>query len=348
MDISSLLSALGLPSDQPLSYSESLLAAQLLGRLGYGLEPDVRFGGNKITPSQKAVIFNLENAQSNAASPEYTFAAILLSFSSLIIHADSSVSSKEEEKLRSHVSSILSLTKGEQQRLDALLMYLCTTPPSFASVKKRIESLTSESKSFILNFLISVANADGNIDPSEIKILKKIYELFGKESNQIYSDIHAFQTTGDSPVTIASAQPASAGFAIPKKEFQQHKETGVSLNMDLVAKTLQQTHQVQSLLSNIFNEKEKTYSEQPAPQSINNNLITNLDASHSELFNRLSSLDSISVDDFQNFCRQMSVLPSGAIETINNACFDKVNDLYIDENDDILILNKEIAKEMMA
>lgn len=347
IDASALFSSLGLPTDQSLSATESLLIAQLLGRLGYGIEPDIRFGGNKLDPSHKVILFPLEDLSSSASSPEYSFAALLLSFSSLVIHADNKVSMAEEDALRNHISSILSLTKGEQQRLNALLAYSCMTPVSFSSVKKKIEALKSESKSFILNFLVSVANADGNIDPGEIKILKKIYDLFGKDTEQIYSEIHAFQTTGDSPVAISHAQPSSTGFTIPKKKVQSKKDDGVLLDMDLVAKTLQQTHEVQSLLSDIFTEKDEAITEKPTTQPADSNLIANLDSTHSELFRKLSDAENISVDDFQNLCAQLSILPGGAIETINNASFDKVNELYIEENDDVLVLNKEIAKEMM-
>jgi uncharacterized tellurite resistance protein B-like protein len=348
IDFSSLLSTLGLPADQPLSSSESLLVAQLLGHLGYGLEPDIRFGGAKIEPTQKAVVFSLDESKASAASPAYVFASLLLSFSALIIHADGTVCAAEEEKLRSHVSSILALTESEKQRLNALLAYLFTTPPSFSSVKKRVDTLTNEAKSFILTFLISVANADGNIDPSEIKILKKIYELFGKESSQIYSDVHAFQTAGDAPVLVSTAQASASGFSIPKKKLPSSKREGISLNMALVEKTLQQTNQVQSILSNIFTEKDDTAPIVQPSISKSENIIANLDASHSDLFKKLSSLDSISIDDFHNICKELSILPGGAIESINNACFDKVNDLYIEEDEDTLVLNKNIAKEMFV
>ena len=38
-----------------------------------------------------------------------------------------------------------------------------------------MDSLNKKQQRSILHFLISIANADSNIDPDEIKILKKIY-----------------------------------------------------------------------------------------------------------------------------------------------------------------------------
>jgi hypothetical protein len=41
-------------------------------------------------------------------------------------------------------------------------------------------------------------------------------------------------------------------------------------------------------------------------------------------------------------------LPGGAIEAINNAAFDAANELFIEEDEEVLTLNKEVAKEMVA
>lgn len=345
LDISTILSALGLDSSKALSNGESLLVAQLLGRLGYGIEPDIRFGGSKLVPTEKAVIFTLADNLASAASPEYTFAALLLSFSSIVIHADGSVSPKEAEKMRAHVSSILSLTQNEQKRLDALLLYYCSIPASLTQAKKRIQELKPESKSFILSFLLSVANADGNIDPAEIKILKKIYELFGVDGNNLYSDFHAFQTRRDAPISISAESPA-AGFSIPKKPSKIAKASPVSLDMDLVNRTIQETHQVQSLLTDIFSDGTEDKSNVPALKPSNAQLIANLDSSHSELFRKISDKDSIPVDSFNDICKSLGILPSGAIEMINTAFFDKAEELYIEEDGEMLILNNEVAKEM--
>jgi len=270
-----------------------------------------------------------------------------LSLASIVIHADGIVLPAEIDMLRSHVSSLLMLNDAERQRLNAHMCFLSIYPPSISSIKKRIEGLTIESKNFIVNFLITVANADGNISPDEIKILKKIYELFGLDVNKIYSDIHSLQTTGDEPVTIAHQTTVKNGFAIPKKEMPKEKST-ITLNTALIERTLQQTNQVQALLSNIFSDIDETANSTNAnKQNSNAMCICGLDENHSILFNNISGLESISVDEFSKFCKQVSVLPGGAVETINNAIFDKINELYIEEDGDMLILNRDLVKEMI-
>jgi hypothetical protein len=66
------------------------------------------------------------------------------------------------------------------------------------------------------------------------------------------------------------------------------------------------------------------------------------------LFHRLTGLDNIQVDDFQVLCKECSVLPGGAIETINTVAFDIANEGFIEEQDDYLVLNQDVAKEMLA
>jgi len=348
VDISNLMFLLGLPPNQDLNDRESLLVAQLLGSLGYGIEPDIRFGNSKMIHSEGAIIFNLKGNQASTASREYTFAALLISFSSLVIHADDKIELAEEKKMRAHIASILSLTSNEKRRLEALIRYYSIKPATFKSAKQRAQNLNPESKNFILNFLLQLANADGNIAPGEIGILKKIYELFGKDGNDVYSDIHAIQTTCDEPITIKTNEPTSKKFVIPKDTNETQKGTKVTLNMELVSRTIRETQQVQTLLINIFAEQDELAKEPPLSKEQVGKRIADLDDSHSQLVLRISEMETISCDDFNEICKQLGILPDGATEILNSAFYEKVNGLFIEENDGLLFLDQEVLKEILV
>jgi uncharacterized tellurite resistance protein B-like protein len=344
IECSELLAALKLSPEQALSRTDSLLIAQLLGHLGYGIEPDARFNGQRIIPQKKAVIFSLREHQAHTASAEYTFASLLLTVSSLIVHADGTISEAEEEHLHSHISTALSLTPGELQRLDAYLTLLLVEPPSLQSVKKHLHSLTEESKNAIAEFLIALATADGHVAPEEINSLKKLYAMLELDHESLYSAIHAQQThqgfvsNDDSPQVMSSLEPSS-------------KDVGVSLNMDLIAHTLQQTEQVQSLLADVFEEAPETIppSHQPAtPSSQEIHYLSSLDRNHSALFHQIAHLKHISLDDFTILCKQLDVLPGGAIEAINSAAFEIVDEPLLEEDGDRLFIDQDVAKEMSA
>ncbi len=342
VECSELLAALKLSPEQALSRTDSLLIAQLLGRLDYGIEPDARFSGQRIIPQKKAVIFPLREHQAHTASAEYTFASLLLTVSSLIVHADGTVSEAEEKHLRSYLSTALSLTPEELQRLDAYLMLLLVEPPSLQSIKKHVHSLTEELKNIIAEFLIALAAADGHVAPEEINILKKLYAVLELDHDSLYSAIHTQQThksfisDDDAQQITSSREPLS-------------NDTGISLNMDLIAHTLQQTEQVQSLLADVFEETSEIISPvhqstQPSSQEIH--CLPHLDQNHSALFHQIAHLDHISLDEFTTLCKQLDVLPGGAIEALNTAAFEMVDEPLLEENGDMLFIDQEVAKEM--
>lgn len=342
VEISDLFTAMNLSLEQGVSRSESLLIAQLLGRLGYGIEPDVRFSGHPFKPQKKAVIFKLLDSRVHTASAEYTSASLLLTLSSLIVHADRTVSENEENHLREHIATMLSLTPAEHQRLNAHLTLLLAQPPSLRSVKKHLHSLTKDSKLTIAEFLIALSTTDGHVAPEEIDILKKLYTMFELDDETLYSAIHAKQTHQK----IASEDSFQKG---DSSSVGTLDKTNISLDMNRIAHTLQQTEQVQALLADVFEEasEESSLSHQATttPEQQVQCLLS-LDANHSGLFQQIANLERISLDDFTTLCKQFDVLPGGAIETLNATAFETVDEALIEEDGDFLFLDQDVAKEM--
>jgi hypothetical protein len=71
-----------------LAKSEAVLLAQLLEKGGYGLEPDVRFGGAPSAPGGTAVVFKLPPGAGAIASPQYLAATVLLHLAVAVSAAD--------------------------------------------------------------------------------------------------------------------------------------------------------------------------------------------------------------------------------------------------------------------
>ena len=334
---SEFITSLGFNSESELSSSESLLVAQLLGHLRYGLEPDVRFSGQRITAHRKLVLFPVSKIPAHAASAEYTSALLLLTLSALIVHADGIVSEAEENHLRAHISSVLSLTSEEQHRLNAHLELFLLEAPSWKAVKKHLQELNESSKTAISDFILALATSDGQVAPEEVDILKKIYELLERDTELLFSELHARQTRNSPEIESKTSTDNILG-----------EGAGISLNMDVIAHTLQQTEQVQSLLAEVFEDEEEIPArnkEDILPLEIVQNLPS-LDRAHSALFYQLVKFNNISRDDFAAVCKQHDVLPEGAIENLNSAAFDMVDEPLLEEDGDMLIIDRDIAKEM--
>ena len=347
LKISHLLEAVGLPINKEYSQSDSILVCQFLGKLGYGIEPDVRFGGTKLKPTETAVLFPIESNKIYAPSQEYTSALLLLSLASLVCHADGTYSKTEEEKLENHISSALQLETAETQRLLAHVHYLVVSPLSISKIKKKVEGLDEIIKKNIVQFLIFIAFCDGNVVPDEIKILTKIYTWFGLDISTISSDIHVLQTSMDTPVVVAQADTQSQkGYTIPKPPFQKENPR-VVINQERRVKIINESDKVTDIIIKYLGEQEDEPNIPPQRQN-KTSKIKGLNNAHYELFERICNLDKLPYNDFEVMCKELYLLPMGAIETLNDVVFEYASELFIETEDDMLLFNKTIAKELYA
>lgn len=178
--------------DKPkLPKQEAVRLAQLVEKLGYGMEPDVRFGGNAPTRDGIVVVFPAQEHDPRAPSPAHATATLLLDLVAAVAAADGTVTTEEERHLEAHVESAIDLYPGERERLRAHLEQVTRVKPSFAGLRKKLEPLTAEQKERIGSGLVAVAAADGHISPEEVKVLGKVFGLLGLDPDSVYSQAHA-------------------------------------------------------------------------------------------------------------------------------------------------------------
>ncbi len=174
-----------------LKRAEAVLVAQLLDKLGCGIEPDVRFGGPVIAADVSAVLFRQVPGAPSAPSARYTAAASLMTLAGAVLVADDQVTPEEQTRIEAHVEASLELTEAERVRLRAHLRWLLSARPALTRVKARIEGLPGDQRARIGQFLASLVTADGQVHPAEILTLMKVYRLLGLDGDQIYGDLHA-------------------------------------------------------------------------------------------------------------------------------------------------------------
>ena len=151
-----------------LAKSEAVLLAQLLEKGGYGIEPDVRFGGVPLAPGGTVVLFRLSPGAAPIASPEYAGATVLLHLAVAISAADGTISPAEEAHLEEHLQRSLIASEGERIRLRAHLAWLMKSPPTLTGLRKRLDPLDQRQRTDIADFIIGVAGADGQISPNDV------------------------------------------------------------------------------------------------------------------------------------------------------------------------------------
>jgi uncharacterized tellurite resistance protein B-like protein len=263
--------------------------------------------------------------------------------------SDGEVSVDEKKQMTNHIQTCLGLSKAERTRLFALFTYLSIAPPQLSAWRKQVDGVSKEQRKSILQFLLSVANADNMISPEEIKILKKIYQFLGFDPETIYRDILSAQTTyAQEPVVVKTPEvDSSREFKIPPQ--RQHEEQTLSLDENRLRSIVQDTNRVFGVLKGIFEEENGSSSlpqnEQPTSNSGFPN-IANLDSEHSSIVRTLISKGVFPRSEFELLCSGFKLLPDGVIETINECFAETYDDMLIDAEVD-LIINQAVSKEIL-
>jgi uncharacterized tellurite resistance protein B-like protein len=256
------------------------------------------------------------------------------------------VSQVERDLLERHINERLQLTAGERQRLSAHLAWLIEANLGMTGLKRRFESVPQQARRAIATLLVDVAATDGQVDAREMKILEKLYALLGLPAADLYRDVHSAHAevddSGDEPVVVDQPATAPKGFAIPPKPAPA-ATTAAGLDMSRVRLKIAETREVSALLSSIFVEEEAP--PPPAPATPQAGAIGTLDAAHSELLRRLAARESWPREEVEQLAAELSLLPDGALETINDYAYATLDQPFW-EDDDPLAINSNAAMEL--
>ncbi|MEU8076775.1 TerB N-terminal domain-containing protein [Catellatospora citrea] len=343
--------------------AEAVAMAQLLGTMGFGLEPDVRLGGPVLAPGT-AVLFRAAPKGSHSASAAYTAATTLLHLAVAVSAADGQVSEHETTHLIEHLRSALHLTEDERTRLRAHLMWLSVSELKLTGLKKRLDALDVNQRTAIGNFLITVAAADGVVSPAEVTTLTKIFKLLGLDPAQTYSRIHEHLgghgarparhvPAATEPVTVRPGGGAAAGFALPATPPPARAEprssmASIALDEELIATRLAETAAVSALLATVFvDDDAPAVTDEPRTpaaghQSVDSKTDTvdpviGLDQAHSHLLRDLAAKPSWTRFEFEQQAARLGLMPSGALDVINEAVLDLCGEPFADGDDDLTI-----------
>jgi hypothetical protein len=118
------LSALGGTGDD-MSKADAVMLSQALERRGYGIEPDVRFGGPVPQLDDHILVFRLPPGGAATPSPAYTGATAALYFAVAAASADSAIAEEEQRQIAAHVETATRLNESERARASVLICAGC-------------------------------------------------------------------------------------------------------------------------------------------------------------------------------------------------------------------------------
>lgn len=333
--------------NERLSKSDYVQLTQLLEKWDYGIEPDVRFGGPTLKAGEKVVLFRLGSGAASTPSREYALATLLLDLGVTVVMADGVLSDEEERRLEHQLESALGMDQSERRRLKAHLRWLTSEERSLSGLSKRLESLPNTEKARLAQCMISLAGSDGYIKIEEIEALSKIYSLLGFPESLLHADLHSLSLQGattleEDLVTVRPVEPANAEYRIPRDQLNESKN-GVQLDMQKVNAKLIESATVSALLATIFVDHDEVSRSIPIKEFG----IGSLSPIHSQFLISLTEKETWERAEIEELASKLSILPDGALETINEASFDAAGE-PLWEGEDPIRINISIGKEMMS
>jgi tellurite resistance protein len=324
------------PLPSKINKKEAELIQNLAQKGGYGIAPDTRYHHAKTSADGKLVLFPEGHGKYFEPSKVYSEMGMALRLGAMVATIDSHVDQAELNLLTQLIDHDTNLSPTEKRSLHAYLVWRLNTPSNITGLKSRLEALGKTEKAAVSRILVGVAMADGKIDPEEIKQLEKLYTMLGLDKALVTGDIHGMSSSkaGLRPSNSQSATTSSA-------------PTSFQLDESILAIHESETKDVQSMLGAIFVEDEPTSeSDDLTTDSTTAGEEIGIDKQHYALFESLARKDKWTREEVQALCRDSGLMVSGALETINDWSFDKVDAAVLEEDGDAIYVDQEIVDEI--
>lgn len=332
-----------LPEGGELNRTRYGSLCQALAELGLGIEPDSRFGGQVPSLDERIALFEADPAHASIQpSKGYAFASLAIHLASAVAHADGEFGQSEQAALLGQLESWMHLPETERARLKAQLELLQVVAPSLTGLKKRIDSLLVEQREALAELLALIAHADGTVSPGEVKALEKIFKLMGLDPQSVYSKLH--QAAPTEPVTVRPAESTAEPFRIPAKP-QPAAIGGIKIDMAKVEALKSESAKVSALLGAIFSDQsaEPPLPSEPPSEPVKPNIL-GLDDAHADLLRTLLSRPIWERAELEDICSDRGLMTDGAIERINEAAFDQLDEAIL-EGEDPIEVHRHLIEE---
>ncbi|MBU3824257.1 MAG: TerB N-terminal domain-containing protein [Candidatus Oceanisphaera merdipullorum] len=322
-----------------INKKEAELIQNLAQKAGYGVAPDTRYHHAKTSVDGKLIIFSEGHGKYFEPSKSFSEIAIVLRLGAMVATIDSHVEQVELHSLTQLIDHNVNLSPTEKRSLHAYLVWRLNTPSNVTGLKSRVELLSKTEKQTVSRILIGVAMADGKIDPEEIKQLEKLYTLLGLDKALVTRDIHGMSSS-------------KAGLRPSSHQSENNSPASISFQLDesILAIHESETKDVQSMLSAIFVEDEPAGESDDSDDSATDSTVaeeeTGIDKLHYVLFESLIRKNTWTREEVEALCRDSGLMVSGALETINDWSFDKVDAAVFEEDGDAIYVDQEIVEEI--
>lgn len=338
-----------------ISKKEALDLSKFLAMHKIGIIPDVAFGDAILKTSDKVMLF-LVHSNNLEVSVAYKSAARFLELAMRVALADNHFSESEAQHLAERLENAFHLTKTERFRLECKMEYFVNNKGSIKRLAKNIvDQIPEEFRPEMALYLLSLAGADGIIDPSEVGVLTRIYNHLGFDKDKLFGDLNSFgahwsSSPEDEPVTIKKADNI-VRHSLPD---QMKDAEAIVLNMDRVHQKVKDTEKVSKLLEDVFcetaDEEHETIievEEKDNNAELEGEILNQLEKPYRALLQELITCERWGLEEFKKLAQSFDILPGGAVEVLNSWAYDNFDEPLIEEGDEFFV-NQELYSEVMT
>ncbi len=321
VEIGAVATLLELEPRPRLSVKRSAAFAESADILGFAIEPDVRVDHTTYAWDQTVAIYRTTPKSGPPRDPRYFGAALILELGLYVAAADGTVDAKEIDGLATFIENHFTLALDDAKRIEALKILLDKSPPaSLAGLGKEIQThLTAAHREQVGQILVGVAAADGSVGKREVSALRTAYRSLGLDSGVL----DALLTRLQAPV-MPAATPS-----------QISVEAGVAIDPARLAKVLGETRDVARILGEAVRDAdiEETVAAPPvlAPPTVaTDDRFPGLDARYHAALGELLTRSEWTRAEFDTIARRHNLMPSSAIEVMNEWSQDRLGDLVLE------------------
>lgn len=306
---------------------------RILDSVDVGMEPDARFGGaGPATADDAVVVFRATGGgKIDAERPEYRAMRAQVEVAALAAAADGEACSDDFQTVLSLVKSAPGMSRVEQARLLAYAVTLFKSPLKQSRILKRIAERPPAERRAIAQAAAIVVGAKGHAGAEEVRFLERLHNALGLPREGVYEELHRATESpaaADEPVAVI-AERRSRGVPIPPV-----KPKGVGIDADRLARVRRETEAVSQLLTSIFGEDGKDEGPKvSSPEKERASAFPGLDEAHAGLLDSVVDKGEVARSEFDAMARARKLLPDGAIETINEWAFDRLDEPLLEDGE---------------
>ncbi|WP_165907407.1 TerB N-terminal domain-containing protein [Rheinheimera sp. D18] len=332
--------AISIPNSFNLSIAN--LFSSLMNKLEMDYVPNTRCYSHALSFDEPIIFFHAPTNGDKLFFPEPSFHAISLGIR-LSLSIATIAGARTEHKialLKEHIQNTHFVNPIERQLHTTYIEWLTKRPINLNGIKPLVAKLESKHLQHVKPFLLAMCASDRDIDPKAINQLQKCYTILGFDKNAALTDIHnvaAGKLPPDQITDHVGANQLQSKSVAPK---------AFSLNEDIIAQHESDTHAAKSMLESIFvDDTEVELAVVENTELINSNGGTGLDEAHNSLYVALIQKQEWSRTEALALCKTLNLMLDGAIETINDWAYSKVDAPVLDDDGDICI-DQDIVEEL--